>query len=213
MSRYLLALHEVISKSALIVIMRGFFILAMLILTTQTIHFGYLRWVYTPTVIVDPLEENPAPITPEAKSLDDLVKRHNEALARIKSYESNKSNPVINRTDRREIEPYRTEILLSADITSWEKQDKRILAVRYYCIWGVAFVLFGILAFKKVDEYLGLSLLLAGFCELIGYTGSLIYNPDLGYTRLLNAQILYSLASIVVLLLTAFYLGIIGRQT
>lgn len=203
---------NVVTKSAMITIMRSFFVLGMLLLTTQTIHIGYLRWFGASTIIFDTVDGKISKNTAEAASFDDLVRSHREALAKIKIYEDNESNPVLNRLDRENTEPYASEMRLISCIESWKKQDKLIIELRYYCAWGVIFVLLGILAFKRIDEYVGLSFLLVGFCELIGYTGGLNRYPTVDYIPLLNEQILYLLSSILILLMTAYYLGIIRGQ-
>lgn len=204
--------NEVFRKTAMIIIMRTFFVLAMLIMTTQTIHVGYVRWFNRETSVLDAIDGKASTNTYEAASLDDLVKSHREALDKIKIYENNKSNPVVERMNMEETEPYKSEIVLKDAIKSCEDQDRLIYELRYFCIWGVVFVLSGILVFKMIDEYVGLSFLFVGFCELIGYTGSLIKYPRVDSIRLLNEQFIYSLLSILILLSTAYCLGIIGGK-
>ncbi len=90
-----------------------------------------------------------------------------------------------------------------------KEENSRIKELNYYCLWGLLFVVFGIVVFNKLNALLGLSFMIAGFCELFGYTGVLIRFPHTDYSRLMTAKFSYSLASSALLLVTAYAIGIL----
>lgn len=133
-------------------IVRFLFVLAMIMLATQTVNLGHLRFFENKAAALH---------SPERPSPDDVQ----EAKA---------------------------------------EEDREIAKVHYYCGWGLIFTVFGYFIYVKVNRLLGLSFLIAGFCELIGYTGLLMRYPQSSFAGLLNVKLAYSLLSIALLLFIAY---------
>lgn len=80
--------------------------------------------------------------------------------------------------------------------------------MNYFCFIGFILVICGVIASKKLNALLGLPLVIAGFCELIGYSGVLIRFPNTDYSRFMILKFVYSSASLLLLLVVAYSLDV-----
>lgn len=94
----------------------------------------------------------------------------------------------------------------AAEIT-YENRD--ISEMNYFCFSGLLLVIWGVIISKRMNALLGLPLMIAGFCELIGYSGVHIRYPNTDYNRFMTLKFIYSCSSLLLLLGAAYMLNII----
>jgi len=135
------------------------FVIAMMLLTIQTVNLGYLNW----------FTEKP---------------------------------PRQERTEEEEA----SEVSKAVE-TAYE--NRNISEMNYFCLSGLILVICGVVVSKRLNALIGLSLVIAGFCDLIGYSGVLIRHPNTDYNRFMTLKFVYSGASLLLLLIVAHMIDII----
>ena len=182
------------------------FILALVSVTAYSIRHIYYKWFEHRDSVLDKYENSVTTQIKAAESLDQLAALYDEAKKKVQAYEADGSNPLIKRGDREETEPYKTEIRLREGIQDWEKKSAEIFELRFY--WGVGFLLLvvGYIVFRKVNGWLGLTVIIVGFTEQVYWTSpNFISGSGVEYARLLSNKLSFSLATLVLLIAVAFF--------
>jgi len=191
-------------------------IVAFLFLTTQTVRHAYLLWLEPRTSVLDKYEQPLKGQIADAASLAELVQRYDPVRkeadkARHEREELLKTTkeppPYINElTD----EPYKSEQMLRDAIVDWEQKSKQIREVRFYWSAGIAFFLLGLLIYRGSGRWLGLTLVIAGFSEIIYWTSPtfLGVGSTHEFDRLLVNKFVFSVVSLVALTAAIWFLDI-----
>lgn len=184
-------------KNALIVL----FLIAMLISSTQTFRHLYVKFLQPTDSVLDQFKSETESDIDSAKSIDDLVALYRKKKDEIGKYESDPSNPKIEHRRRKNVEPYKSEIQIKTEIQSREYDQNQLFKLWFYWICGLLSAVIGIIAFKKVNAWLGLSGIIVGFSEMLCWTSPLFHNHLLSqqYEYLLNYKLLFSLVTLVFL--------------
>jgi hypothetical protein len=183
------------------------FVLALLALAPQTVRHLYVKWLEPTTSVLDkyqpPLEEG----IKKAGSLEELVKQYDEA--RKKLDEAKKKLPE----DEGESSPNSAAVLsplshsestLKAAIQDWESKAKEIFELRFFWSCGLVFLLLGLLCYRQQRLWLGLTLIASGISEMTWWTSPSFRwaGGSREFDKLLTNKIVFSLASIILLLIT-----------
>jgi len=193
-------------------LLKTLFIIAFLILITQTIRHGYQRW-FRPTIsVLDRFEETLKGDIKKAKSLDELVRKYEDVHKKVTDYEADKANPIIEPHEKREKEPYKSEFTVKEAINDWEAKSREIHELRFYWTCGLLLVILGYLVFFKRNRWAGISLLIAGFAEIIYWTSpSFIRESSVEFERLLTNKFIFSVLSFILLLFVTSGLKILSN--
>ena len=183
---------------------RTLFVVTALVLFTQTVRHLYVRYLEPTGSVLERYEPPVAADIKKANSLDDLLRLYDEAHNKVKaadaeSKEQPKDPTVV--SARIEEEPYKSESLLKESIRDWESKSKEVFELRYFWISGLAFLGIGLLCYRKGSPLLGLTLVIAGFSEMIWATSpSFRGGSQSEFDRLLTNKVILSAISLVLLL-------------
>jgi hypothetical protein len=184
------------------------FMIAFVILTSQTFRHAYVRWLEPRGSVLDKYETHTEQQITMAKSLDELVTLFDSAHTKVLEYE--KANPPKVDTEPRrypgDAEPYKTESSLRDAIKDWEQKSKEIHELWHFWIAGVLAFVIGSFLTLKSDRWSGMALLILAFAEMIWSTSptfrSIGAQPE--FDRLLVHKFVLSVISLILLLATWF---------
>src|SRR5712672_977206 len=190
-------------------------IIAFLILTTQTVRHAYLLWLEPRTSVLDKYEQPLKGQIADAASLAELVQRYDPVRKeadkarheREELQRTGKEPPYLNELTA---EPYKSEQMLRDAIVDWEQKSKQIREVRFYWSAGMAFFLLGLFIYRRSGRWFGLTLVIAGFSEIIYWTSPtfLGVGSTHEFDRLLVNKFAFSVVSLVALTAAIWFLDI-----
>jgi len=173
------------------------FVLAMVIASTQSFRHIYVKWVASTGSVLDQFQSETESNISVAKSLEELVPLYAEAKSQVEKYESNATSPQIENYQRSVTEPYKSELRLKEEIESRESRQKQVVELFFYWAGGLFSILAGVLVYRRVNDWLGISAMLTGLTEMIYWTSPLhIYQPGGEFELLLNAKLGLSLITL-----------------
>lgn len=182
------------------------FILALVSVTAYSVRHVYYKWFEHRESVLDKYDNSVTSQIKAAESLDHLVKLYDDSKNRVQTYEADKANPKVKRGDREETEPYKSEIELRKAIEDWEKKSGEIFELRFYWGVGLLFLVVGYLVFWKLNAWLGLTVIIVGFTEQVYWTSpNFISGSGIEYDRLLSNKLVFSIATLVLLIVVAFF--------
>ena len=182
------------------------FILALVSVCAYTIRHVYYKWFEQRDSVLDKYATALTSQIKNAESLDHLVTLYDKAQKAVDAYEADKTNPWIEYRDRDEKEPYKSQLEVKKAIIDWESKSKDIFQLRFY--WGVGLLLLvvGYLLFRKLNQWLGLTIIIVGFAEQVYWTSPNFFSgTGVEYERLLSNKLSFSLATLVLLVVVAFF--------
>jgi hypothetical protein len=144
------------------------FIIALIILLTQTVRHLYVRWVEPTRSILDKYQPSVKDDIKNANSLEELVKQYEEARKIEPDPESQRVDPT---NHSRKISE--TESSLWNAVGEWEKRTKEIFELRFFWCSGLVLLLLGLLCYLQRYPWLGLTIITAGIAEMIWWTSPL----------------------------------------
>lgn len=175
-------------------------IIAILILFTQTVRHIYVHWIQPRQSVLDKYEQPLKDDIKKAQSIDELVLKYDEVHKKVQVEKAKKLKPSLSYSERTEIEPYKSESALREAIRSWEAKSKEINALKFYWFCGLFFLVLGVVFYKKFNRWLGLTLLITAFSEMIYWTSPTFFGSETReFDRLLSYKIFFSLLSLVLL--------------
>lgn len=181
-------------------LVRTLAILASVFLLVQTVRHAYVLWLEPRTSVLDKYDQPLKDTIATAASLDELVRRYDpvrKKADRIKA-ERRAADPKADLDDDQE--PFKSERLLRDAISSWEERAKEIRALRLYTFVGFVFAAAGLVSYLKKNRWLGITLLIVGFSEIVYWTSpSFLGTSTLEFDRLLVNKLVISLISLVAL--------------
>jgi hypothetical protein len=176
-------------------------VIALAILSSQTIHYIYMKFFYPTTSVLDtPLDTD----IQQAKSLDELVKMYRKSEADVEAFEDQLAPEDRRDSNRWEDEPYKSKNALRSAISDWEEKNEQYRRLLVQWTYGLLIALVGIGAYTRRHHWVGTALVLAGLGEMLWWCSPSI---DLGgaqseFDRLLNTKLILSLVTAAVLALT-----------
>lgn len=189
-------------------------IIAVVVLSVQAARHAYVLWLQPRHSVLDRWEKPLKDEIAAAKSLDDLARLyeavHQEA---DKSREARKASGDDEAYgDWRSDEPFKSETQIEKAIREWEGKVAELRELRFYWVVGLAFLLLGFVCYRYVNEWIGLALEIAGFSEFVYWTSPTFLGDSREFTALLAWKLALTLASLVLLLVTAALQGALRHQ-
>lgn len=190
-------------------------VITFMVLATQTVRHTYLLWFEPKESVLDKYQPLKGEIASIA-TLDELLRRYDETHKQVEAARQEwlkkpeKDRSFINEL---ETEPYKTENMLHEAITGWEAKSKEIRELRFY--WSVGFLFFvaGLLVYKKQNRWLGLTLLITSFSEIIYWTSPTIFGSNTHeFQRLLVNKLAFSVVSLILLIAVIWFLRVFAEQ-
>lgn len=181
------------------------FILSVVAVTSYTLRHIYLKWIEPRGSLLDKYEK---PIVSEIKNATSLEQLENlfvEAHAKVLAYDSVDSIKSMDEYRRTQLEPYKIEQEVRDTITSWELQSHEIFKIRFYWAFGLLLAISGFAMYKKVNSWLGITVLITGFAEMVYWTSpSFFYGAEFEYNHLLTNKIILSILTLALLIVGGF---------
>lgn len=182
------------------------FIIAVVFVSTYSIRHAYYNWIQERESVLDKYSDSINEDIKNAKSLEQLVKLYDTAKRKVDEYEKNEANPKIEGYERDIKEPYKSEQMFKDAIKDWEGKTKEIFEIRFYWIVGFVLLIIGYVLYKKVNSWLGLTVIILGFAEQVYWTSpTWIGSSSIEYDRLLINKFIFSITTLI-LLITIGYL-------
>jgi hypothetical protein len=187
-------------------------IVASLFLAVQTVRHAYVLWLEPRVSVLDRFDRPLKDDIEAADSVDDLFRRYEpvrQDVDRIKA-ERRAADPKARFTDEEDAEPFKSEAALRSAIVSWEQRAKEIHALHFYWFVGLAFAGIGVGCYLAGRHWLGVTLLIIGFSEIIYWTTPtfLFGGASQEFDRLVGHKLGLSVASAVLLGLVIRVLGV-----
>ena len=178
------------------------FIIAMLTSTTQTFKHAYVKWVEPTSSVLDEFKNEVESDISNAKNLNDLVVLYKAAEGEVEKYESNSSNPVIEFHNKRDTEPYKSEIKIKTEIENREFDKNQLYKLWFYWLCGMVSLIIGVFTYKNINNWLGLSGIIVGFTEMLCWTSPLFHTHLLSqqFEYLLNYKLIFSFITWILLI-------------
>ncbi len=174
------------------------FVLALLILTTQTFRHAYVKWVEPTTSVLDQFDDQTEHDIAAAKSLDELVRLYAEVHRKVKeedaeTTDADKPDYAFTMMDRG---PHKDEWKLRQAIETWEEHSKKIFELHFFWVCGAGSLVVGMVCYCLVNRWLGITGVIAGFLEMIWWTAPQFRACGAGveFDRLLTQKIIFSYA-------------------
>ncbi len=186
-------------------------IVALLILVTQTVRHAYLLWLEPRGSVLDKYDQPLKGEIAEAASLDSLLARYDKVRREVEvaNQERSKKGQPLRFEGRSEQEPYKSERMLREAIEGWESKSKEIHSVRFYWIIGLVLSVLGLFISRRWNRWFGLSLLIAGFSEIIYWTSpTFLGSTTREFERLLVHKFTLSLVSLALLVTAILFLKV-----
>ena len=184
-------------------------ILACVALVVQTVRHAYMLWFEPRGSVLDKYDQ---PVKSEiggAASLDELLRQYDPVRKQVDELSKTSSTPPYEQTQK---EPFRTEQALHLAISEWEEKSKEIRAIRLYCLVAAVLFLLGLFAYKKINRWLGISLLIAAFSEFIYWTSPTFIGATREFDRLLVNKLVLSIVALALLAGAIWFLNIFAEK-
>jgi hypothetical protein len=180
--------------------------IALLIIAGQTFRHVYVRWVEPRESVMDQFRDRTEQEIATSKSLDELTALYAEAKKRVDEEEAKRaeSDEPESSYERYQREPYKSARQFEDAISEREDHQKQLCELHFFWWCGLASVALGLVAYFKLNAWLGLSLLVLGFCEMIWATAPALrtFDADPEFDRLLTGKVIYSAVSLLLVLFT-----------
>ena len=181
-------------------------IIALVVLTAQTVRHGYLRWLEPRGSVLDRYDQPMKTEISAAGSLEELVamyepvrKKVDEAKRERKTTGEPDDAPYM--LGQYNQEPFRSETSLRQAIQDWEHKANELHSLRFYWVVGLCLLIAGAAIFRWANEWLGIALEIAAFSEFLYWTSPTFFGgAGREFDRLLVNKLLFSLLSLVLLL-------------
>jgi hypothetical protein len=179
------------------------FLLLLITFSTQTFRHIYVRWIEPNKSVLDNYKENIDKDIDDTNNLDELVKLYDIAYDKVKEYEDNPNNKEIEYNEKHSTEPYKTKIKIENSIKKIERQNKKLFEFISYWFFGLLSLIIGISVYIKINKWIGIGSIIAGFTEMAFWTSPLFrsYGPQYAFDLLLNLKLFLSILSWALLII------------
>ncbi len=185
-------------------------ILASLFLVVQTIRHAYILWLEPRNSVLDSYEQPLKDQIASAQSVDELVARYDPVRKEVDRIKAARraADPNVSFDDLQDTEPFKSEATLREAIQSWEERAMEIHSLRFYWLAGLVLVVLGAASYLRINSWVGMTLLIAGFCEFIYWTSPTFLGAvTQEFDHLLVNKLVLSLASLALLAMTIRLIG------
>jgi Flp pilus assembly protein TadB len=188
--------------------LRIVFVIAFLSISIHTVRLIYMVWLAPTGSVLDQYDETVESRIKAATSLDELVAMYDDAHRAVQEYEADEANPVLENPWNKE--PYQSRRLLREAIDKWESQSSTVHKTRAYWAFGFAFFIVGVVAFKWIGQWLGVSALVVAFSEMIYWSSPPYFSGRLHeFERLLNNKLFLAVFAFALLVCAGYLAGLL----
>ncbi len=166
------------------------FVLVMLVLSTQSFRHVYVKWVEPTGSVLDEFRETVDEDIAASKSLDELKAMYAKARTGRQDFEKDKPLRDVDLAKRTNREVYRSEQELREAIVRVEGQERDLTRLWFYWLCGLLSVVLGLLAYARVNPWVGMVGLITGFVEMAVWTSPLwrSHGPQGSFDRPADAE-------------------------
>ena len=187
------------------------FVIAFVLLASQTFRHAYVRWIETRTSVLDKYDSETGEKIGSARSLSDLEAAYDAAYKEKKKEEEaakkeQDENPDSDwRLRNSRVDAESKEMELRQAIQEWESQTKEIRELHHFWTIGLVALVVGLVVYSRVERWTGFALVILAFCEMVwatcpGFRNLAGAQPE--FDRLLLHKFVFSLLSFVLLIAT-----------
>jgi hypothetical protein len=184
-------------------------ILAFVALVVQTVRHAYMLWFEPRGSVLDKYDQPVKSEIGSAASLDELLRQYDPVRKQVDELSKTSSTPAYEQTQK---EPFKTEQALRLAISEWDERSKEIRAIRFYCLVAAVLFVLGLFAYKKINRWLGLTLLIAAFSEFIYWTSPTFIGATREFDRLLVNKLVLSIVALALLVGAIWFLDIFAEK-
>ncbi len=189
------------------------FVIAFVFIAVHSVRLIYMVWLEPTGSVLDKYDDQIETQVKKAKSLEELTALYDDAHRAVQAYEADDTNPTLEYHEERNTEPYKSEILLKDSIQKWEIQSRKIYQMRVYWALGSLFLVIGVVLFKRVSQWLGVSALVVAFSEMIYWSSPPYFSGGLlEYQRLINNKLFFAFLTFLLLVSAGFLSGILSDK-
>lgn len=155
------------------------FILGVMLLGTQTLRHVYVKWLQPEGSVLDEFRDNVERDIDTSEDLDDLVTRYREARRRGENAGA-----------------------LRHAIEVTERRKERAFEVWFFWLCGLLGIVLGMFAYRRIDRWLGMAGIIAGFAEMAWWTSPIrrYRGSRREFDDLLTLQLTLSLVALALLI-------------
>ena len=178
------------------------FVLLLLVLATQSFRHVYVKWIEPTGSVLDEFRPSVEEDIAASKDLDELRALYAKAHALVKPYEEGRSLREIQLARETNQDVYLEETRLRQAIERVEAQGRSLAQLWFYWGCGLLSILLGLLAYARLNAWVGMVGLITGFTEMAVWTSPLWRSggPQGEFERLLTTKLILSFASMALLL-------------
>jgi len=178
------------------------FVVVMLVLSTQTFRHVYVKWIEPTGSVLDEFRDPVETDIAASKSLDELKAMYAKAHAARETFESDKPLREIDLAQRTGREIYTDADGIRRAIEQVESQHRSVFQLWFYWLCGLLSVTIGLVAYARVNRWVGMVGLIAGFVEMAVWTSPLwrTWGPQRSFEHLLTSKLVLSFVSMALLL-------------
>ena len=186
-----------------------FFLIALTILTTQSIRHVYIRWFEPRGSVLDKYGDKVEADIAASKTLAELEAMYAEAHRKLLELEKQKK-PEEPPADRSETERYKAELSekrekewkLKSAVGQWERNTREIYELRFFWVCGAGLLVIGLLAHRRYKSWLSLAAIKIGFLEMIWWTSPSFRSlgAQAEFDRMLLNKLVLSIVTLAILI-------------
>jgi hypothetical protein len=186
------------------------FVIAFVILASQTFRHAYVRWLETRVSVLDKYDTDTDKQISAAQSLHELEQAYDAAYKETKKEEeARRAKGEVESTEskysRERTEAEKKEDRLRQAIQEWESKNKEIRELHYFWVAGLIALVLGMVIYERMERWTGFALVILAFCEMIWAT-TLSFHYFLSnnheFDRLLTQKFSFSVVSLVLLIVS-----------
>jgi hypothetical protein len=185
-------------------------ILACLFLVIQAVRHAYVLWLEPRNSVLDKYDRPLRDEIAAARSVDELLARYDPVRKEVDRVKADRraADPRASFEELQDTEPFKSEASLREAIQSWEERAKEIHSLRFYWLVGLILVLVGAASYLRLNAWVGMTLLIAGFSELIYWTSPTFLGAvTKEFDRLVVNKLVLSLVALALLAVTIRIVG------
>jgi hypothetical protein len=183
------------------------FILAFVLLASQTFRHAYVRWMEPHDSVMDKYGTDTEKKILSAKNLDELERLYAANKLKIKEEKEAKAKlPEDQRYGMTDAE--KSELDLSGAIKDWEQKTREVYELWRFWFAGIG-ALIAAAVFYRRDRWVGVSFVILAFAEMIWATSQsfrALGGAQTEFDRLLTQKFILSFVSWILLLITWYSL-------
>ncbi len=180
-------------------------VIFIILLTTQLVRHSYVRIFSSQESVLDKYNKKGGDIQiDKSLSLKELSMIYADAEKRIRVLESGKARRKLAQYDNDD--PYQRKIKIGQLIASREADHKMIMEIIVYWIISLLFIVGGGFVYMKYEKWIGGSLVISGFTEMIWKTGPMFFMMENAESSMvLNIKILFTAITLAVVVASWIY--------